>query len=408
VITETELRALKPRAKPYKVHDERGSFLIVRPNGARLWRLKYYIDGVAKTIALGQYPDTSLALHRKKRDDARARVADGKDPGAERKAAKLAKKQAGADTFRSLGDEWLAQQAKTNSANTIDMHRARLTSVLYPAFGRKPISTIKAPDLLAVLRSVEANGNHETAHRLRALHARIERFAIATGRLERGICADLIGALTPVKTQHFAAIVEPRKFGQLLRAIHGYSGFNSVVFALQIAAHTFVRPGELRGAAWSEIDFAAAEWRIPGERMKLGEPHIVPLSSQVLALLHELHALKGDGQLLFPGLRTPTRPISDNSINAALRGMGFAQGVMTCHGFRSSASSMLNELGVDPQIIELQLAHREQNATRDAYNRAQRLSDRRAMMQRWSDYLDELRAGKPEKARRVAKDSHAS
>lgn len=401
MLTETQIRALKPKDRPYKVGDERGLYLLVNPTGSRLWRLKYYVASVCKSpIALGAWPDVPLVLARKRRDHARELAADGIDPAEARKAEKLAR----ADTFKAIAQEWIEQQAKTLSANTIDIERARLTSTLYPAFGSKPISSIKAPALLAVLRRVEANGNHETAHRLYRLYGRVERFAIATGSLERGITPDLKGALTPVKAKHFAAITEPRQIGQLLRAIDGYVGQPAAMYALKLAPHVFVRPGELRGARWAEFDLDSKTpvWRIPKERMKMAQEHLVPLSRQVVAMLRQLKGLTGDGELLFPGLRTSARPISDNTLNAALRRVGFTQEQMTAHGFRTTASTSLNELGIAPDIIELQLAHAEQNKTRAAYNRATRLQQRRRMMQKYSNYLDNLRAAKNSSAGGVA------
>lgn len=305
------------------------------------------------------------------------------------------------DTFKAIADEWLQLQSKTLAANTIELHRARLTSTLYPAFGSRPITDIRAPDLLAVLRAVEATGFHETAHCLRALYGRVARFAIATGSAERDISADLKGALVPVVTEHFAAITDPRRVGELLRAIEGYVGQPSAMYALRLAPLVFVRPGELRAAAWSEFDLDAAEWRIPGGRMKMGREHVVPLSTQAVAVLKTLKTLTGDGKLLFPGLRTPSRPISANTLNAALRRLGYGTDEMTTHGFRSMASTRLNELGFAPDIIELQLAHAEKDDTRAAYNRATHLPQRRKMMQKWAAYLDKLKAGQTVRAVQV-------
>lgn len=394
VLTETAIRALKSAEKPYKKHDTKALFMLVKPNGAKLWRFKYAIAGVPKGISLGIYPDVSLKRAREKRDDARRLVADGVDPSAMRKAERMAQ----ADTFKAIADEWLQLQSKTLAANTIELHRARLTLTLYPAFGSRPITDIRAPDLLAVLRAVEATGFRETAHRLRALYGRVARFAIATGSAERDISADLKGALVPVVTEHFAAITDPRRVGELLRAIEGYVGQPSAMYALRLAPLVFVRPGELRAAEWPEFDLDAAEWRIPGGRMKMGREHVVPLSTQAVAVLKTLKTLTGDGKLLFPGLRTPSRPISANTLNAALRRLGYGTDEMTSHGFRSMASTRLNELGFAPDIIELQLAHAEKDDTRAAYNRATHLPQRRKMMQKWADYLDKLKAGQTVRA----------
>lgn len=354
-----------------------------------MWRFKYRFGGREKLLALGAHPDVPLKRAREKREDARRMVADGVDPGEARKEQRANS----AHTFRAIADEWLEIQTKTLAPETISILRGRLTSTLYPAFGGKPLADIKASDLLSVVRGIEARGTHESAHRVRALFGRVARYAIATGRAERDVSADSRGALTPVVTEHFAAITEPRRIGELMRAIHSYVGHRSTEFALKLAPLVFVRPGEQRAAEWAEFDLDAAEWRIPGARMKMGREHIVPLATQAVALLRNLQELAGAGRLLFPGLRTPDRPISDNTLNAALRRLGFSQNEMTAHGFRTMASTRLNEMGFPPDIIELQLAHAEKDQVRAAYNRATRLEDRRKMMQAWADYLDGLRAG---------------
>jgi integrase len=389
VLTDPEIKALKPQERPYKKADAQGLYMLVTPTGGRLWRFKYRHGGVEKLLALGAYPDVPLRRAREKRDEARRLVADGSDPSAARKAAKAEQE----NSFRAVADEWLALQAKTLADETIQILRGRLASTLYPAFGSRAIKTITAPDLLAVLKRLEANGTHETAHRVRALYGRVARFAIATGRAERDISADLKGALAPVVTEHFAAITNPKRMGELLRAIDSYVGQPSTEYALKLAPYVFVRPGELRGAEWSELDLESAEWRIPGERMKMGKEHLVPLAPQAVSLLRNLEALTGDGRYLFPSLRTSERPISDGTLNAALRRLGFSQDEMTTHGFRSMASTRLNEMGWNPDLIELQLAHAEKDAVRGAYNRAQRLDERRKMMETWATYLDGLKAG---------------
>jgi integrase len=391
VLTESKIKAAKPREKAHKLFDERGLFLLVPLTGARLWRFKYRIGGREKLLSLGAYPDVSLKRAREKRDDARKLVADGSDPSAQRKAAKAA----GADTFRAVADEWIALQAKTLADETVSILRGRLQTVLYPAFGSRPIASIEPPDLLAVLKRIEARGTSETAHRLRSLAGRVFKYAIATGRAKRDISADLHGALAPVVVTNFAAVTSPKRIGELLRAIDGYQGQPSTAMALKLAPYVFVRPGELRGARWAEFDLDAKdpEWRLPAERMKMDEEHVVPLSTQAVEILRDLQPLTGDGELLFPGLRSPHRPISENSMNAALRRLGFSQTEHTSHGFRSMASTCLNEQGWHPDLIELQLAHAERNKVRAAYNRASRLAERRKMMQAWADYLDGLKAG---------------
>jgi integrase len=387
-LTDQRILRAKPKEKPYKLPDGAGMYVYVTRKGARSFRLKYRHRGKEKLLALGLYPDVSLKRARQKRDDARKLIADGIDPSAQRKADRLAN----ADTFGAIAQEWLGLQ-KTLKSQTIAVHRARIESMLLPGIGSQRVKDIEAADVLALLRVLESKGTHDTAHRVRSLAGRILRYAVATGRAKRDVTADLKGALAPVVTTNFAAITEPRKIGELLRAIDSYSGQPSTAFALSLAPLLFVRPGELRAARWEEFDLDEAEWRIPAERMKMNREHLVPLSAQAVKLLRSLHALTGDGDLLFPGLRTASRPISENTLNAALRRLGFSEEEMTAHGFRSMASTRLNEMGYHPDLIELQLAHAERNATRAAYNKAQRLEERRRMMQAWADYLDGLRVG---------------
>jgi integrase len=392
-LTDAAIRAALKDPLRRKLTDGDGMYLLIDPPRAPGWRLKYRIAGREKLLSLGVYPTVPLTRARQKREDARRLIADGVDPSAERKAARAAQ----SDSFRVIAEDWIGRQAKTLAPETVQILQGRLTSTLFPAFGTRPLTDIKAADLLAVLRRLEDNGTHETAHRVRALYGRVARFAIATGRAERDISADLKGALTPVATTNFAAITEPRRIGELLRAIDGYVGQPSVEYALRLAPYVFVRPVELRRAEWLEFQLAGKEpeWRIPGGRMKMRREHLVPLSRQVVAMLRSLSALTGDGKLLFPGLRTTSRPISNGTLNAALRRMDFGSDEMTTHGFRSMASTRLNEMNFPPDVIELQLAHTEKDATRAAYNKAQRLPERRKMMQAWADYLDGLKGNKP-------------
>jgi integrase len=288
---------------------------------------------------------------------------------------------------------WFELQKKRLSASTVSILKSRFESYLFPYLGDRPIQSITAQELLSVLRRAEARGVNETAHRARALAGRVLRFAVVTGRASHDVSADLKEALAPVKSKNFAAILEPAKVGELLRAIDGFDGYPTTKLALKLAPLVFVRPGELRGAEWSEIDLDGAEWRIPGARMKLGEQHIVPLSRQVVAILRELQPLSRGSRYVFPSLLTRDRPMSNNTINTALRRLGYTGDEQTGHGFRSIASTLLNEQGFPPDIIELQLAHAERNKVRAAYNKAQRIPERRKMMQAWSDYLDGLRIG---------------
>jgi integrase len=388
-LSDPAIRAAKPQEKPYKLFDERGLFLLIKPNGARLWRFKYVIDGREKLISFGDYRDVPLKRARDKRDEARRLVADGKDPSVQRQAERTAR----ADTFAAVAEEWLQGKRKTLSEGTWNRDRDQLTKMVGPYLGKRPIATIQALELLDVLRRLEAKGIQDTAYRVRAVVGRVFRYAIATGRAKHDISADLKGALAPKQTRNHPSITEPQKVGQLLRAIDGYDGQPATRAALRLAPYVFLRPGELRAAEWSEFDLDAEEWRIPGPRMKMGEQHIVPLSSQAVVILRELQPLTGNGRYVFPAIGPATRPLSENTLNAGLRRLGYSGDEHTAHGFRSMASTLLNEQGWHPDLIELQLAHAERNKVRAAYNKAQRLPERRKMMQAWADYLDTLRAG---------------
>jgi integrase len=388
-LSDARIRAAKATERPYKLFDERGLFLLVTPAGGRLWRLRYRMAGVEKLLALGVYPDVPLKRAREKRDEARRLIADGIDPNAKRKAERGAQ----AETFEAVAAEWLELQKKSLALETMSMLGTRLKSFLYPYLGSRPVAAITAQELLAVLRRIEARGRNETAHRVRALAGRVLRYAVATGRAQYDVAADLRDALAPVKSRNFASVTEPVRVGELMRAIHSYNGHPVTALALKLAPLVFVRPGELRAAEWSEFDLPNAEWRIPAARMKMKESHMVPLARQAIAILRELETLARGGRYLFPSLRTRERPMSDNTINAALRRLGYSSEEQTGHGFRSMASTLLNEQGFPPDVIELQLAHAERNKVRAAYNKAPRLPERRKMMQAWGDYLDGLRAG---------------
>ena len=388
-LSDARIRAAKATERPYKLFDERGLFLLVTPAGGRLWRLRYRMAGVEKLLALGVYPDVPLKRAREKRDEARRLIADGIDPNAKRKAERGAQ----AETFEAVAAEWLELQKKSLALETMSMLGTRLKSFLYPYLGSRPVAAITAQELLAVLRRIEARGRHETAHRVRALAGRVLRYAVATGRAQFDVAADLRDALAPVKSRNFASVTQPVRVGELMRAIHSYNGHPVTALALKLAPLVFVRPGELRAAEWSEFDLPNAEWRIPAARMKMKKPHMVPLARQAIAILRELETLARGGRYLFPSLRTRERPMSDNTINAALRRLGYSSEEQTGHSFRSMASTLLNEQGFPPDVIELQLAHTERNKVRAAYNKAQRLPERRKMMQAWGDYLDGLCAG---------------
>lgn len=397
MLTEAQIRSVKTTDKPLKLFDGGGLYLLVNPNGGRWWRLKYRHVGRERGISLGVYPDVTLKDARARRDEARRLISNGIDPSAERKDLKAAREH----TFEVVAREWLTLQETPPAHSklaalapaTLAKTRYQLESLLIPEIGSQPIAEIDAPRLLDALRKIEARGTHETAHRTKQLAGRVFRYAIATGRAQHDPSGALRGALAPVVVQNRAAITEPIRIGELLRAIDGYQGQLSTASALKLAPLVFVRPGELRGAEWSEFDLDAAEWRIPAERMKMGEAHIVPLSAQALEVLRRIQRVTGSGRYVFPSLRTTARPISENTINAALRRLGYPKEEMCGHGFRALASTCLNEQGWPPDVIELQLAHAERNKVRAAYNRAQRIAERRTMMQAWADYLDGLRAG---------------
>lgn len=333
------------------------------------------------------HPQTTLKLARQRRDDAKRLLADGVDPSHHRKVQKLSQVM----TFELVAREWLELQSNKPGMVTIEKARWVLETFVYPHLGSKPVSQIAAPDLLAVLRKIEARGTIETAHRTKQRVGQVLRYAIATGRVTRDVSVDLRGALAPIVTKNHAAITEPARIGELLRSIDGYVGQPVTHAALKLAPLVFVRPGELRQAEWKEFDLANAEWRIPGHKMKMRTPHVVPLSQQAVQILRDLQPLTGRSPYVFPSLRSRQRPMSNNTINASRR-LGYSGEEMTAHGFRAMASTSLNEQGWPPDVIELQLAHMERNKVRAAYNRAQRLAERRKMMQAWADYLDCLRA----------------
>jgi integrase len=391
MLTSTEIRAAKPQEKPYKLSDSGGLYLLVNPNKSLWWRLKYRFEGREKLLSLGVYPHVSLQQARSQRDEAKKAIANGVDPSAKRQA----EKSATANTFEAVAREWLALQEGKLAAATYAKAVWTLETLVFPYIGSRPIAKLGATDVLKVLKRIESRGTHETAHRARQRCSQVFRYAVQTERAERDVTADLRGALAPVVSEHHAAITEPVRVGELLRAIDGYTGNFVTAFALKLAPLLFVRPGEFRHAEWTEFDLDGHEphWRIPADKMKMGEQHVVPLSKQAVVLLRELYLLTGRGKYVFPSLRGGSRPMSENTVNAALRRLGYTTDEMTGHGFRSLASTNLNEKGYHPDLIELQLAHAERNKVRAAYNKAQRLPERRKMMQSWADYLDGLRAG---------------
>ena len=374
--------------KPYRMSDERGLYLEVSPSGGKYWRFKYRINGREKRLSLGVYPDVNLKLARERRDNSRKQVAEGIDPSDVRKTEKIA--LAGLESFEFVAREWHGKHKRNWSDSHAVRTLARLENDVFPWLGRDNITDITPAKLLQVLRRVEYRGALETAHRIHQICGQIFRYAVATGRAERDSAADLKGALPPTKSKHHASITDPSKVGELMRAIRGYSGSIVTACALKFAPLVFVRPGELRNAEWSEFDLNKAEWRIPAEKMKMRVLHIVPLSEQALTILEELKPLTGSGKYLFPSTRSVSRPMSENTINGALRRMGYTKEEMTGHGFRSMASTLLNEQGWSSDAIERQLAHSERDGVRAAYNYAEYLPERKKMMQAWADYLDRV------------------
>lgn len=405
-LTTIAIRNAVPGEKPYRLFDGGGLYIEVAPSGGKWWRFKYRFDGKEKRLSLGTFPDVPLAGRkdpengqwtdgaRDKRDRARKLLADGIDPADHRKAHKAARADRAANSFEVIAREWFAKFAAGWVTGHADKIIRRLERDVFPWLGQRPIADISAPELLAALRRIEERGAMETAHRALQNCGQVFRYAIATGRAERDLSADLKGALAPVRQTHLAAITEPKAVGELLRAINGYRGSLVTKCALRLAPLLFVRPGELRNAEWCEFDLERAEWNIPAARMKMREPHLVPLSRQALEVLAELKAVTGGGQYLFPGARTPKRPMSNNAVLAALRRMGYGKEEMTGHGFRAMARTILDEvLKVRPDYIEHQLAHAVRDPNGRAYNRTAHLAERREMMQRWADYLDRLVAG---------------
>lgn len=388
-LTDATIRKTKPAEKPFKLFDERGLFLLVSPTGGKHWRFKYRFNAKEKLISLGGYPDVSLAEAREKREAARKRVAAGVDPSEERRAAKAATE----DTFEALAREWFdkfkAQWTEGHRRTVI----ARMEDNLFPYIGSKPIRTLTAPDVLSALRRIEARNANETARRVRQICGQVFRYGVSTGRADRDPSADLKGALAPVAVRNHAAITDPKKLGPLLRVLDDYEGTLVVQCALRLAPLVFVRPGELRQAQWSEIDVDAAEWTIPGWRMKMGQTLTVPLAKQAVAILRELHPVTGSGKYVFPSGRGGSRPMSNNAVLAALRRCGIEKSEMSGHGFRATARTILDEvLHERVDLIEHQLGHAVKDPNGRAYNRTAFLSDRKRMMQRWADYLDDLKA----------------
>ena len=392
-LTDTAIKNAKPGAKPVKLSDEKGLFLLIAPAGGKWWRLKYRFGGKEKLLSLGTYPEVSLKDARQRRDDARKLLASDVDPSANKKAVKSAQSERAANSFEVIAREWYDKHAPNWKENHSSKIIRRLEVDIFPWVGSRPIAEVTAPELLTAIRRIESRGALETAHRALANCGQVFRYAIATGRALRDPAADLRGALPPVKEKHHASITDPKKIGELLRDLDGYQGAFTTRCALRLAPLVFLRPGELRKAEWAEIDLDKAEWRIPADKMKMNALHIVPLSTQAVAILREIQPLTGEGQYVFTGARTTKRPMSENAVLGALRRMDYTTDEMTGHGFRSMASTLLNEQGFNRDAIERQLAHAERDGVRAAYNYAEYLPERKTMMQSWADYLDKLKKG---------------
>lgn len=403
MLTDAECRnaACPPDKKQVRFTDSRGMYLQVSPAGSKRWFLKYRIAGAEKQLALGSYPAITLTAARKARDVAKLQKAGGQDPVQVRKVEKLKAIIPDGDTFKATALEWYEQKLDGWSSHYAIREKRNLEKDLFPFFASRRIGDIEAIELLAAIRRVEERGALDVAHRVLTTAGQVWRYAVATARAKRDVTPDIRGALKPHRGKHFAAITEPVKLGGLIRSIRGYQGGAIVRAALQLAPILFQRPGELRGMAWAEIDLDAALWTIPAMRMKRGkdgkkngEPHMVPLPTQAVEILRKLHPLTGHGVLVFHGERSHDRPISDNTLRAALLTLGYGPDVQSVHGLRATARTLLaEELNVDPLVIEAQLAHAVKDANGRAYNRTQYLKHRVGMMQQWADYLDKLATG---------------
>lgn len=391
-LTATSVKQAKPRDKQYKMTDGGGMYLLVTTSGSRYWRYNYRFAGKRKTLSIGVYPEISLADARKLHQEAREKLAKGIDPGEVKKVEKLTRHLAAAESFEAIGREWFAQNMDGKSKSYLDRTLRILEKDLYPVIGSRPIANVTAPELLAALRRIEARGAIDIAHRAKQTAGKIFRYGVATGRAERDPSQDLTGALKARNKKHHASITDPKEVGKLLVAIDGFEGTLVVKTALKLSPLLFQRPGEIRHMEWSEIDWEQKRWEIPSEKMKMRLPHIVPLCSQAIELLTELHKLTGRGKYVFPSARGASRPLSENGVRTALRTIGYTNEQISPHGFRAMARTILDEvLGYRVDWIEHQLAHAVKDSNGRAYNRTSHLAQRIEMMQGWGDYLDKLR-----------------
>ena len=394
-LTDTFIKNTKSTGKGAGVkHTDGGGMYLLVKSAGKYWRMSYRFAGKQKTLAIGVYPAVSLAKARQRRETARGLLAEGVDPSAAKTQEKRSKAAAAVNTFEAVASEWLEKTAAERMTSTQSKIATWLVKDVIPHIGKMPIADVGPRDVLAALRKMEARGALDSVQRVKQICGQVFRYAVATGSAERDVTQDLKGALAKAKPGNFAAITEPIKAGELMRSIFNYSGHHCTVAALKLSPLVFVRPGELRTAEWTEIDLDAAEWRIPGIKMKMKADHIVPLCTQAVAILLDLQAVTGHGKFVFPSIRTGERPMSENTINAALRGMGYAADVHSAHGFRAMARTIMDEvLGERVDLIEHQLAHAVKDPNGRAYNRTAHLPARRLMMQRWGDYLDKLRNG---------------
>ena len=392
-MTAVAANKAKPKDKPYKLSDEKGLYLHVMPNGGKYWRLKYRFGGKEKVLALGVHPEIGLKEAREKRDEARKQISNGIDPSDVKRAKKAIQGEATENSFKAVALEWFSRKMTDKSQGHQDRTMRALEKDLFPVIGSHPIGGITPPQLLAALRRIESRGAVETAYRAKQTAGQIFRYAVATGRAERDPSHDLKGALATHTKKHLAAITDPKEVGKLLAAIQDYSGTPTVKAALQLSPLLFCRPGELRHMEWSEIDWEKEQWELPAEKMKMGQPHIIPLSTQALEILRDIQRLNGTRRYVLPSARGASRPLSENGVRTALRTMGYGNDAMTPHGFRAMARTILDEvLGFRPDYIEHQLAHAVKDPNGRAYNRTAHLEQRRKMMQSWADYLDQIRA----------------
>jgi integrase len=392
-LTDTAIRNAKPTNKAFKLYDEKGLFLIINPNGGKWWRFKYRFNDKEKTLSLGTYPEIKLAGARSRRDGARELVANGVDPSENRKAEKQTKAGDTLNSFEAVAREWLATKMQSKSDGYRNNVLRRFELYLFPWIGKRPIADLNAPELLDTVRRIEKLNKVETAYRTLQATGQVFRYAVQTGRALRDVTTDLRGALTPSVTKHMPSFTEPQQVAELMRAIDGFTGTLTVQTALRLAPLVFVRPSELRKAKWADIDLDALEWRYLVT--KTNTEHIVPLSTQAIKLLNDIKPLSGSGEFVFQGGHNPDKAMSEAAINAALRRMGYdTKTQITGHGFRAMARTILHErLNIDPHIIEHQLAHAVPDNLGGAYNRTKFLDQRKVMMQKWADYLDELKAG---------------